>query len=234
MKTKISSLLILFLLGLITPAHARVPQKTKALPRTLATAKTSSISTVQQLLQQAYDVWAVHNLEKKSLEAQALKVRKIVEQLKDPDQLALLCIESANINRAANQQADFTWVDCSEMLYNFSLDELAKQHSVPAQRAMRHIAEALRGDNFHTHMSDVWIQAAMKQNGETDDSKSGWYIEKYLIQRYNGSSVRLIEHLQAQARIDIDQKTKIPENIAPSSPANNSQTAKFKPSDDRK
>ncbi|MFA7340954.1 MAG: hypothetical protein WC028_29490 [Candidatus Obscuribacterales bacterium] len=145
------------------------------------------------------------------------RVAKIVSKLKSPDQVGLMAVQGASLNRSANYLEDLSWDDLGHSVYIACLDRLSKDRTLAAQRALRRVAESLRGDVFFTHNADMWIQAAMLQNGDRGDfSKSAWYLEQVLIQKYSGTEPDEFLRLKEQMRRDIKDHVKVPENIAPS------------------
>lgn len=145
------------------------------------------------------------------------RVAKIVSKLKSPDQVGLMAVQGASLNRSACHLQDLSWDDLGHSVYIACLDRLSKDHTLGAQKALRRVAESLRGEMFHTHNADMWIQAAMLQNGDQGDlSKGTWYIDQALIQKYAGTGPDEFLRLKEKMKRDIKDHVKVPENIAPS------------------
>lgn len=145
------------------------------------------------------------------------RVAVVVARLKSPEQVGLMAVQGACLNRSAAFVEDWSWDDLGHSVYIACLDRLSKDHTLSGQKALRRVAESLRGELFYSHNADMWIQAAILQNGDHGDlNKSAWYLDQALIQKYAGTAPSDVVRLQEQAKKDIKNQVKIPENIAPS------------------
>lgn len=153
---------------------------------------------------------------KNALKMMDERVMCVVSHLKSMDQVGLLAVVSANAFHSSDRLTDSSWNDLGHLVYIVCLDKLSRDHTPKAKGALRRVSEALRGELFDTHIADMWIQSAMKQNGEQIESdRAAWYIEQSRIQKYVGLNVKDLQMLKEQEKNDVSSRVKIPENIAP-------------------
>lgn len=195
-----------------TPAISKVP-------RSIAQGPTSSrIDQIDKLVNESsllYNI-ALAKSAKDPIGKIAVRLKSAIERLSDSEQIGLLCVEAANRYRYASYFKSEKWDGLSLLLYSYGLEILSKRHDPKSKEALRHVAEALRGDYFDTHLLDLWVQSAMLQNSEDpfDTRRSGWYIETYLMEKYNATDSDQIRQLQERSKQYTDQGIKVPENIA--------------------